>query len=61
MSPQSEGSSFDQMRSRIGLVLGPAVFLFMLLFVELDPNNPLVTRMAAVIFLMAIGESVGGW
>lgn len=54
MSQQSEGTSFDQMRSRIGLILGPSVFLFMLLFVELDPANPLVTRMAAVIFLMAI-------
>ena len=42
------------LRSRIGLWLGPAVFLFFLLFVDLDPNNPLVTRMAAIIFLMAI-------
>ncbi|MDD9895038.1 MAG: SLC13 family permease [Gammaproteobacteria bacterium] len=41
-------------RSKIGLWLGPAVFLFMLLFVDLDPNNPLVTRMAAIIVLMAI-------
>ena len=42
------------MRSRIGLVLGPAVFLLMLFFVDLDPSNPLVTRMAAIILLMAI-------
>lgn len=42
------------MRSRIGLWLGPLVFVFVLLFVELDPANPLVTRMAAVILLMAI-------
>lgn len=42
------------MRSKIGLWLGPLVFVFMLLFVELDPANPLVTRMAAVILLMAI-------
>ncbi|MCG8414367.1 MAG: SLC13 family permease [Pseudomonadales bacterium] len=54
MSEQPEGTSFDQMRSRVGLILGPTVFIFMLLFVELDPANPLVTRMAAVIFLMAI-------
>lgn len=47
-------SSFDQMRNRIGLIFGPLVFVFMLLFVELDPNNPQVTRMAAVILLMAI-------
>ena len=42
------------LRSRIGLWLGPVVFLSMLLFVDLDPNNPLVTRMAAVILWMAI-------
>lgn len=42
------------MRSRIGLWLGPAVFLFFLFFVELDSGNPLVTRMAAVVLLMAI-------
>jgi sodium-dependent dicarboxylate transporter 2/3/5 len=48
------GSSPASLRSRIGLWLGPTVFLFMLLFVDLDPANPLVTRMAAVILLMAI-------
>lgn len=48
---EKEGSS---LRSRIGLWLGPAVFLFMLLFVDLDPGNPQVTRMAAIILLMAI-------
>ena len=42
------------LRSRIGLFLGPAAFLFMLFFVELDPSNPMVTRMAAVITWMAI-------
>ena len=42
------------MRSRNGLVLGPTVFLLMLFFVDLDPSNPLVTRMAAIILLMAI-------
>ncbi len=42
------------MRSKVGLWLGPVVFLCMLLFVDLDPENPLVTRMAAVILLMAI-------
>ena len=41
-------------RSTLGLWLGPLVFISMLLFVELDPANPLVTRMAAVILLMAI-------
>ncbi len=47
----SEGIPF---RSRVGLVLGPAAFMFMLLFVDLDPSNPMVTRMAAVIVWMAI-------
>ena len=41
-------------RSRVWLWLGPLVFLLMLAFVELDPGNPLVTRMAAVILWMAI-------
>ena len=41
-------------RSKIGLWLGPLAFVLVLLFVDLDPNNPLVTRMAAVILLMAI-------
>ncbi len=44
----------DSMRSRIGLYLGPAAFLFVLFFVELDPQNPLVTRMVAIVALMAI-------
>jgi len=42
------------MRSKIGLWLGPLAFILVLLFVDLDPNNPLVTRMAAVILLMAV-------
>ena len=42
------------LRCRVGLWLGPLVFVYMLLFVELDPANPLVTRMAAVTLLMAI-------
>lgn len=42
------------MRSKVGLWLGPLAFVFMLFFVDLDPGNPLVTRMAAVILLMAI-------
>ncbi|MCY4263958.1 MAG: SLC13 family permease [Gammaproteobacteria bacterium] len=54
VSQQPQESGFDQLRSRVGLILGPLVFLFMLLFVELDPTNPQVTRMAAVILLMAI-------
>lgn len=41
------------LRSRIGLWLGPAVFVLTLLFVDLDPGNPAATRMLAVILLMA--------
>ncbi len=44
----------NSLRSRVGLILGPSVFLAILLFVDLDPGNPLVTRMAAVVCLMAI-------
>ncbi|MEX0619415.1 MAG: SLC13 family permease [Pseudohongiellaceae bacterium] len=42
------------LRNRIGLWLGPLLFVLILLFVDLDPDNPLVTRMAAVVVLMAI-------
>ncbi|PCH62615.1 MAG: hypothetical protein COC19_02585 [SAR86 cluster bacterium] len=42
------------LRSKIGLWLGPLVFIWILYFVDLDPNNPLVTRMAAIVALMAI-------
>ncbi len=41
-------------QSRIGLFLGPLVFILMLVFVDLDPENPQVTRMAAIVVLMAI-------
>ena len=42
------------LHSRIGLVLGPTVFVLTLLFVDLEPGNPAVTSMLAVILLMAI-------
>lgn len=42
------------MRSKIGLWLGPALFLYILFFVELDPGNPEVTRMAAIVVIMAV-------
>lgn len=42
------------LRSRIGLWLGAALFFYILLFVELDPSNPLVTRMLAVVVLMGV-------
>jgi sodium-dependent dicarboxylate transporter 2/3/5 len=40
--------------SRIGLWLGPLLFLAILLFADLQPGQPLVTRMAAVATLMAV-------
>ncbi|MDA9901668.1 SLC13 family permease [Gammaproteobacteria bacterium] len=50
-SKKRETNSF---RSRFGLLFGPVVFLCILIFLDLDPSNPLVTRMAAIIVLMAI-------
>lgn len=41
-------------RSKIGLWLGPLVFLFILIFIDLQPGNPVVTRMVAIVVLMAI-------
>ncbi|MBD3161101.1 MAG: DASS family sodium-coupled anion symporter [Candidatus Latescibacteria bacterium] len=40
-------------KQRIGLVLSPALALALLLFGDLDPGDPAVTRMAAVAVLMA--------
>ncbi len=42
------------LRNRVGLWLGPLAFLAILFFTDLDPNNPLITRMAAVTAWMAI-------
>ena len=39
---------------RTGLLLGAALFLVILFGCELDPDNRLVTRMAAVAALMAV-------
>ena len=52
--PDATNDSAIPLYSRIGLLLGPLLFVLMLLFVDLDPDNPQVTRMAAVILLMAI-------
>lgn len=37
---------------RIGLFLGPVLF-FLVMFFDLDPSNPIITRMAAIAVLMA--------
>ena len=39
---------------KIGLILGPVLFLIVLLFFNFDPENSLLTRMAAVAVLMAV-------
>ena len=54
VAPTKKLPESDSMRSRIGLFLGPAAFLFVLLFVDLDPQNPLITRMVAIVVLMAV-------
>lgn len=48
------GKESDSLRPRIGLWLGPLVFLAILLFLDLDPQNPAATRMVAIVALMAI-------
>ncbi len=52
--PAPEPGKAIPLHSRVGLWLGPAVFLPTLLFVDLDPGNPAATRMFAIILLMAI-------
>ncbi len=39
---------------KTGLILGPFLFLITILFLDLAPDNPLATRMAAVAVLMAV-------
>lgn len=39
---------------KIGLYLGLALFLIIMLFFDLDPEKPIITRMAAVAILMAV-------
>ena len=42
------------LKQKIGLVLGPLIAVAMLLFLDLQPGHPVVTRAAAVAVLMAI-------
>ena len=39
---------------KTGLILGPVLFLITILFLDLAPDNPSTTRMAAVAVLMAV-------
>ncbi|MBT4256568.1 MAG: hypothetical protein HOD87_10975, partial [Gammaproteobacteria bacterium] len=54
VSTEGEGVIKTPIQSKIGLFLGPVVFVLMLVFVDLEPGNPQVTRMAAIVILMAI-------
>ena len=42
------------MKNKIGLLVGPIVFVLILLFTDFDKSNPLISKMAAVAALMAI-------
>jgi len=42
------------LKQKIGLFFGPALALLLLLFFDLKPGEPLVTRTAAVVVLMAL-------
>ncbi|MCP4704251.1 MAG: SLC13/DASS family transporter, partial [candidate division Zixibacteria bacterium] len=42
------------MKNKVGLIIGPLLALIILLFFDLDPENPMVTRAAAVAVLMAV-------
>ncbi|MEM7698159.1 MAG: SLC13 family permease [Verrucomicrobiota bacterium] len=50
-SPNRERDTLSQ---RLGLIFGIAGFLVIWLFINLDPENPSVSRMAAIAFLMAV-------
>lgn len=52
--PSPADDQGPELRPRVGLWLGPLAFLFILFFLELDPQNPAATRMAAIVALMAI-------
>lgn len=43
----------DSLRNRVGLWLGPLLFLLILLLTDLEPGKPAVTAMAAIAVLMA--------
>ena len=53
MKANDNNASPRSLKQTIGLVVGPVVALIILLFFDLDPENPLVTRTAAVAALMA--------
>jgi sodium-dependent dicarboxylate transporter 2/3/5 len=50
----TDKSQNGSLKKTIGLIVGPVAAGCILLFFDLDPDNPLVTRTAAVVALMAI-------
>ena len=54
MASPVHGSNRPPLARRIGFWLGIAAFFLLLIFGELDPENPAIGRMAAVAALMAI-------
>jgi sodium-dependent dicarboxylate transporter 2/3/5 len=53
MAEEKLGSS-KSTSQQIGLILGPLLFLIVIIFFDLEPGKPIVTRMAAVAILMAV-------
>ena len=51
---EEKSESTRSMSQKIGLALGAALFLIIILFFDFDPEKPIVTRMAAVAVLMAV-------
>ena len=54
VSDQSKIRYFGENKQLAGFITGLAAFLFILLFLDLDPEHPEVTRTAAVAALMAV-------
>ncbi|MEW6411983.1 MAG: hypothetical protein AB1483_05850 [Candidatus Zixiibacteriota bacterium] len=53
MRVSSEETETAGLKQRIGLILGPVLAVILLIFFDLDPENPAVTNAAAVAILMA--------
>ncbi len=54
MNNSDDNNNGQNIKQAIGLITGLVAALCLLLFFDLDPDNPLVTRTAAVVMLMAI-------
>lgn len=54
MNKQGQGNSIFTPKNITGYIIGPIIFLYLLLFTELEPGQPAVTNTLAVGLLMAI-------